>query len=194
MNGMRKVLCFLMAMGLAAFAMQASAATKSISLSVTPSALTTSTHQVFAVITNTGKSNANSFEVDWSTSPNFVVTSGQVGTDPLVYPTPPGLKGPGYSRLVFLKQVPNKTSVTVTLNVTVTGVNQCAASSLDWWAYAWTGAPGPASQSFTLDPGPYTTTLPSSATCTIAFVNQPKDAFISSTITGSPFQFGRQRR
>ncbi len=186
MNGMRKVLCFLMAMILAAFALPASAATKSISLSVPAGPLTTAQTTVQVTIGNTGNSNANSFEVDWTTSPQFTVVSGSVGGGPLVYPTPPGLKGPTYSRLIFTNQLPTKTSVTVTLNVTVTSA--CAPSSIDWWAYAWTGAPGPASTSFPLPPGPYTTTLPLTSGCTLGFVTQPKDAFMSpSIITGTSF-------
>jgi len=187
MNGMRKFVFFMTAIMLAAFALPATSATntKSISLSVAPGTLTTTTTTITATITNTGNSNANSFEIDWSTSPQFTVLSGKVGSGPLVFPTPPGLKGPAYSRLIFTQQVPTKTSVTITLNVTVTSA--CAASSIDWWAYAWTGAPGPASQSFTLAPGPYTTSLPVATNCTLGFVTPPTDAFIGYTITGTPF-------
>jgi hypothetical protein len=184
MNGMRKVFCLLMAMVLAAFVLPAGAATKSISLTV-PGSVTTTLTTVPVTIANTGNSNANSFEIDWTTSPQFTVVSASVGGGPLVYPTTPGLKGPAYSRLIFTNQVPTKTSVTITLNVTVKSA--CTASSIDWWAYAWTGAPGPASTSFPLPPGPYATSLPLTANCTLGFVTQPTDAFIGSTITGTPF-------
>jgi hypothetical protein len=174
---------------LAAFAPHVGAATKLIEFTVTPAELTTGTTAVYATIKNAGNSNANSFEVDWLKSPYFTVNSASAnGTT--VYPSPPGLTGTAYSRVIFTQQLPTKTSVTITLNVTVTGVNECAptSASLNWVAYAWTGAPGPVSQSFTITPpGPRTTTLPASASCTIAFVDQPKDAFIGSIITSAPF-------
>ena len=188
MDSIRKFVGFLMAaIMLGAFALPASAATKSISFSVTPAALQSTTTQVLATITNTGNSNGNSFEVDWTTSSNFVVTSVTASGQTLYPPWSTGLRGAAYSRAIFTQQLPNKSSVAVTLNVQVTGVDECVPPSLDWWAYAWTGAPGPASQSFALAPGPYTTTLPSSAICTIAFVNEPTDAFVGSTITGASF-------
>jgi hypothetical protein len=168
---------------LAAFALPANAA-KTISLSVTPvpAPLTSQTTAISAVITNTGNSNANSFEIDWSTSPYFTVTGATAGGTSGSCSTA-GLRGPGYSSCVFLKQVPTKTSVTITLNVQVN--NACNAMSLNWYAYAWTGAPGPASQSFDLQgAAPVTSSTPN---CSIKFVTQPTDAFVGSTITGTPF-------
>ena len=169
------------ALMLAAFALPASAA-KTISLSVTPTTLTAQTTTVSAKITNTGNSNANSFEVDWLTSPYFTVTgasaSGTSGTC-----SSPGRRGAGYTSCVFLKQIPTKSFVTITLNVQVT--NQCTAFSIDWYAYAWTGSPGDVSQSFALQGAPPITS--SSPNCTISFVTPPADAFIGSTITGSRF-------
>jgi hypothetical protein len=166
---------------LAAFALPASAA-KTISLSVTPipAPLSSQTTVVSAVISNTGNSNANSFEIDWLTSPYFTVTSASADGASGSCSTA-GIKGPAYSSCVFLKQLPTKTSVTITLNVQVT--NQCNAMSIDWYAYAWTGSPGPVSQSFTLQGTPPVTA--SSPNCTIEFVTQPKDAFVGSTVTGA---------
>jgi hypothetical protein len=167
---------------LAAFALPANAA-KTITLSATPvpaplSSLTTS---ISVIIANTGNSNANSFEIDWSTSPYFKVTEAMAG-DTAGSCSPTGSK-PGYASCVFLKQLPTKDSVTVTLTVEVT--NQCTPMSIDWYAYAWTGAPGSVSQSFALQgTAPRITSTPN---CTIKFVTPPKDTFVGWTITGSPF-------
>lgn len=168
---------------LAAFALPANAgSSKTISLSVTPTTLSTTTTVVYAKITNTGNSTANSFEVDWKTSPSFTVisasASGTMGSCSTA-----GRRGPGYSSCVFTKQLPVKTSVTITLTVRVTA--QCSPASIDWYAYAWTGAPGPVSQSFSLNCSIPVTSVAGSS-CAVNFVTQPADAFIGSTITGSP--------
>jgi len=64
----------------------------------------------------------------------------------------------------------------------------CGAGSLTWNAFSWTGAPGPASQSFDIAAlGTYTTPLPAATNCTLTFVTQPTDAFSGYTITGTPF-------
>jgi len=67
--------------------------------------------------------------------------------------------------------------------------NECTALSINWSASAWTGAPGDVSQSFALDapnpPGAHTTS--SSPNCSIKFFTPPNHAFITSKITGSPF-------
>ena len=171
------------AIALAAFALPAAAGgnQKTISLSVSPTALTTATTVVYAKITNTGNSTANSFEVDWKTSPNFVVTGASAG-GAAGSCSAAGRRGPGYSSCVFTKQLPVKTSITITLQVQVT--NPCAPVSIDWYAYAWTGAPGPVSQSFQLDCSNPVTKI-SAASCSVNFVTSPKDAFIGSTITGA---------
>ena len=90
---------------LAAFALPADAgsgSTKTISFSASPAALTKTTTVVYATITNTGNSTANSFEVDWSTSSGLNVVSATASGCGTVYPTPPGLKGAGYSRVVSI--------------------------------------------------------------------------------------------
>jgi len=186
MSTKNKIVGLLIATVVALFALPASAATKSISLTV-PASLTASAsvQQVPVNINNTGNSNANSFEIDWSVSPNFVVQSCQVGTGTPVTPKA-GLTGTGYKGCTFLSQVPNKTSVTVKLNVVITA--SCGAGSLTWNAFSWTGAPGPASQSFDIAAlGTYTTPLPAATNCTLTFVTQPTDAFSGYTITGTPF-------
>jgi hypothetical protein len=171
----------LFAAWLIAFALPVSAASKSISLSVTPSTLTSATTTVSAKITNTGNSSANSFEIDWTSSPDFTVTAASAGGTAGAC-SPSGIAGTGYSGCVFLKQVPTKSSVTVTLTVQV--ANQCTPLSIGWLAYAWTGSPGSVSQSFAMQPaGPVVTS--STPNCSIQFVTQPKDAFIGSTITGT---------
>ena len=147
---------------------------KTISLSVTPTNLSIQTTVVSATITNTGNSNANSFEVDWTPSPYFAVTGASVGGDS---------GSCSSSGCVFLKQLPTKSSVTVTLDVQV--ANQCTPLSITWVAHAWTGSPGSVSTSFALEPPPSITSF--SPSCSIKFVTQPKDAFNGSTITGSPF-------
>ena len=170
-----------------AFALPASAGgsgdygKKTISLSVTPvpAPLSSQTTAVSAIITNTGNSTADSFEIDWSTSPYFKVTSATAGGTAGNCST--ATKGSGYSGCRFNKQLPTKTSVTVTLNVQVT--NQCSAMSISWYAYAWTGSCGPSSQSFGFQgTPPVTSTTPN---CSINFVTQPADAFVGSIITGS---------
>jgi hypothetical protein len=173
-----------LAVWLAAFALPASATyySKTISLSVTPTTLSTATTVVYAKITNTGKSTANSFEVDWKTSPSFTVisatASGTMGSCSTA-----GRRGAGYSGCVFTKQLPVKKSVTIELTVQV--APQCSPASIDWYAYAWTGAPGPVSQSFKLNCAIPVTSVAGSS-CAVNFVTQPQDAFIGSTITGSP--------
>ena len=186
MNNWEKLLGLLTtAAMLVAFALPANAGgsynTKTISLSVTPTTLSTATTVVYAKITNTGNSTANSFEVDWKTSPYFTVTSASVGSSMGSCSTA-GRKGPAYSGCVFTKQLPTKSSVTITLNVQLT--SNCDPLSIDWFAFAWTGAPGSVSQSFDLNCSNPVTTAPASS-CSIKFVTQPADAFIGSTITGS---------
>ncbi len=164
----------LLAALLSAFVPPASAGgpKKTISLSVTPT--TPSTGTVSATITNTGNSNANSFEIDWTTtSPDFHVSSAVAG----------GTEGTcSATGCVFLKQLPTKSSITVELMVEVT--NQCNPMSITWSASAWTGSPGSVSTSFVLE-SPFVTS--SSPNCSVEFVTQPKDAFIGSTVTGAPF-------
>jgi len=175
----------LAAVVLAAFAAPASAGGgKTITLSVTPvpAPLSSQTTVMSATITNTGNSNANSFEIDWSTSPYFKVTSATAGGSAGNCSTW-STKGSGYSGCRFNKQLPTKTSVTITLNVQVT--NQCNAMSISWYAYAWTGGCGPSSQSFDFQGTPPVTS--STPNCSIKFVTQPADAFIGSTITGAAF-------
>jgi hypothetical protein len=191
MNAMRRFMSrwgkllgfFSSAVMLLAFALPASAggSTKTISLSVTPTTLSATTTVVYAKITNTGNSTANSFEVDWKTSPNFTVVSATAGGSTGAC-SAAGRKGPGYSGCVFTKQLPVKSSVTITLTVQVT--SQCSAQSINWFAYAWTGAPGPVSQSFQLNCSIPVTSVPASS-CSVEFVTQPADVFIGSTITGS---------
>lgn len=175
------VLFALLAAWLMVFALPASAAGKSISLSVTPQSFTGATTTVSATITNTGNSSANSFEIDWLTSPYFAVSGASAGGTAGSC-SPSGITGAGYSGCVFLKQLPTKTSVTITLTVQVT--NQCTPLSIGWFAYGWTGSPGSVSQSFAMQPaGPVVTS--STPNCSIQFVTQPKDAFIGKKITGT---------
>ncbi len=172
-----------LAVWLAAFALPASATyySKTISLSVTPTTLSTATTVVYAKITNTGNSTANSFEVDWKTSPSFTVisatASGTMGSCSTA-----GRRGAGYSGCVFTKQLPVKKSVTIELTVQV--APQCSPASIDWYAYAWTGAPGPVSQSFKLNCAIPVTSVAGPAARSIR--HAAADAFIGSTITGSP--------
>ena len=179
MNSVRKLGFLTAAFMLAAFALPASAAstTKSISLSVTNQPLSTSTTLVNAVITNTGNSNANSFELDWTPSSSFVV-SGATATSPDGVVTT-GACVPG--RCIFTYQVPTKTTTTIKL----TGAfgNRCTPQSLNWIAYAWTGGPGTPSTSFT----PGTATTPVAASCTFTFSTQPSGAVVGSKITGTPY-------
>ncbi len=168
---------------LVAFALPASASnSKTISLSVTPTTLSTTTTVVYAKITNTGNSTANSFEVDWKRSPSFTVISATAsGTMGSCSTT--GRRGAGYSSCVFTKQLPTKKSVTIELTVEVTP--QCSPASIAWYAYAWTGAPGPVSQSFDLKCSIPVTSV-AGTSCAVNFVTQPADAFIGYAITGSP--------
>jgi len=175
---------------LTAFALPASAATKSVSLTVPSGPLAAGSQQIVVTMNNTGNSNANSFEIDWIPSANFSVQSGFITGDPTNTGAPKvlGVFGSPYTGLVFNKQAPAKTSVSITLNVTVTA--SCGQSSTSWHVAGWTGSPGPLSTSFPESPaGPYTTTLASlpSGTCTISYLTQPTDAFIGKTITSVPF-------
>jgi hypothetical protein len=184
MTSIRKLIFSVLAVASAAFALPASAATKSITLTLDP-APTTATTQYHVAINNTGNSNSNSFEIDWANSPSFVVTSCVAGGDTVTPGT--ALTGAGYKGCQFIQQLPNKSSVTVTLNVTVTAA--CGAASLAFNGFAWTGAPGPASTSFPLMDGPYSTTLPqlASGTCKLGFITQPTSATINTAITGTAY-------
>jgi hypothetical protein len=201
MNSLRKLLGFAASAAmLAAFALPASATgTKQILFSGSPSQLQSTTTQITVTITNKGSSNANSFAVEWPTSAALTVspvatatfaTGGSSTGSCTVGAAGPVLRNPGgdYSRCVFNNQIPLKVNklVTITLYVTVTN-NACTTlGDLIWKAYAWTGAPGPASTSFSLL-GSYTTSFPPAAGCSITFVEEPEDAFIGWTITGDPF-------
>lgn len=164
MTSIRNLFYLVLAATFTAFALPASAA-KTISLTVPAGPLTASNTQVQVTINNTGNSNGNSFEVDWIPSANFSVQSGFVTSDPANQGTmlATGVYGSPYKGIVFNKQAPAKTSVTITLNVTVT--QGCTAGSVTWQAAAWTGSPGPLSQSFTLQGGPYTTSIAAAANC-----------------------------
>jgi hypothetical protein len=165
MNGMQRFLSILMGLAIAAFALPASAATKSISLTVPSGPLTASTTQINVTMNNTGNSNGNSFEIDWIPSANFSVQSGFIAGQPSSVGTllNPGVYGSPYMGIVFNKQAPAKTSVTVTLNVTVTVT--CASTPVTWKAAAWTGSPGPLSTTFTLTGEPYSTPIASLPNC-----------------------------
>jgi uncharacterized repeat protein (TIGR02543 family) len=160
MNGIRKFLGLLVAaFTLAAFAMPASAATKSVSLTFNPASLTATTTQIIVTLHNDGNSNANSFEIDWIPG-NFSVTSAYLASDPSavgVPVNPNGVYGAQYKGLVWNKQAPAKTTVDIVFNGTVTG--SCPAAGVTWQAAAWTGSPGPLSTSFG-STGPWTTPLP----------------------------------
>lgn len=160
MNGMQKFLSILMGLALAAFALPASAA-KTISLNVPSGPLTASTTQIQVTFNNTGNSNANSFEIDWIPSANFSVQGGFVTGQPSNVGTllNPGTYGSPYKGIVFNKQAPAKTAVTITLNVTVTP--SCTSTPVTWKAAAWTGSPGPLSTTFTLTGEPYSTSIAS---------------------------------
>src|SRR5512139_166067 len=97
MKSLSKLMGFLTsAVMLAAFALPANAA-KTITLSVTPTTLSMQTTAVSATITNTGNSNANSFEIDWLTSPYFKVTGASAGGGSAGTCTTSGLRGASYS-------------------------------------------------------------------------------------------------
>ncbi|MEO8675278.1 MAG: hypothetical protein ABI569_06845 [Casimicrobiaceae bacterium] len=153
-----------LAVSLTAFALPASAA-KTISLNVPSGPLTASTTQIQVTMNNTGNSNANSFEIDWIPSANFSVQGGFVLGNPANVGTPinPGVYGAAYKGLVWNSQAPNKTSVTLVLNVTVTPT--CSSTPVTWAAAAWTGSPGPLSTSFTLQGTPYSTPIASLTNC-----------------------------
>jgi hypothetical protein len=75
----------------------------------------------------------------------------------------------------------------VKIRLNIAGNDPCAAFSVNWSAYAWAGAPGPASQSFSL-----TSVLPANPTtwspnCRIEFYRPPTDALSGTFITSSPF-------
>ena len=145
----------------AAFALPASAASlpgKRITLAVTPTTLGPATTVVVtATISNDGNSNANSFEVDWLSSPHFTVTAASAGGtagDCSVAAT----AGTGYSGCLFNKQLPTKTSVAITLTFTLSG--DCIHELIDWTAFAWTGSRGTFSQAFAVFPVAPATALP----------------------------------
>ncbi len=188
MNSLRKSLGLLvMSVMLAAFALPASATNKSISLTV-PGALPAGPNPVTVsvAIKNTGNSTANSFEIDWKSPAITVLSATANGTTITPVPAgafPAGLTA-GYRGVVFTNQPPLKPNKSVTITLTLQ-VDGCAAGTIDWFAYAWTGSPSTPSQSFSLPAGTYQTA--SSPVCTITFTPQPADTFIDTKITGSPF-------
>ncbi len=185
MTSIRRLLFLVTTLALMAFALPASAA-KTITLTVPAGPLAAGVQTIQVSINNTGNSNANSFEIDWIPNANFSVQGGFVTAQPANVGTlkDPGVFGSPYKGIVFNKQAPNKSSVAITLNVTVTG--SCGPTSTTWKAAAWTGSPGPLSTSFDLTGGPYSTSTAGGA-CTISYVTQPKDAFTGKTITSVPF-------
>jgi hypothetical protein len=173
---------------LAAFALSANAATKTFIIAV-PSSVTTTTTSVDVSVTLTGNSNGSSFEIDWASNPNFTVTGGVVkGTTQAGTLVNPGLTGAGYKGIQFTFTGPIKTTTTVTLNVTV--APSCTATPVTWNAFVWTGGISQPSTSFTLQGGPYSTTLPALTNCKLSFTQQPANAFIGYTITSKPFNSG----
>lgn len=171
---------------LVAFALPASASNKLITLAVTPAELGSggNTVEVFAKITNTGNSTANSFQIDYKVSEQgiFTVKSASVvgGSAGVAVG---GLQN-GYAGYVFTNQSPlaRNQSVTIKLVVEVAGP-RCASAWIDWFGYAWTGSPSSPSQSFRLTNGAQRTN--STAACSIRFGVQPADAFAGKKITGT---------
>jgi hypothetical protein len=187
MNYLRKILYGVAALLLASVALSA-AANKTFIIAV-PAAVTATTTSVDVTVTITGNSNGSSFEIDWLSNPNFTVTGGVIkGTNQPGTLVNPGQTGAGYKGIQFTFTSPIKTSVTATLSVTVTPA--CTTAPVTWNAFAWTGGVGTPSSSFTLQGGPYSTTLPALAHCTLSFTQQPRDAFIGYTITSVPFNSG----
>jgi hypothetical protein len=81
-----------------------------------------------------------------------------------------------------------KDSVTVNLNVTTTNAT-CSASTVQWFAHAWTGSPSNPSQTFTLTPLPQNTTI-NAGSCTLGFIAQPTSATVDTNITSVPYNTG----
>jgi len=196
MNGTRKLFYFVTAMLLAVFAASANAAKTIILENSTTSGqpaflgVTLATGPVYVQLTNTGNANASSLELDWTNSPQFTVNSATISTSKgtitgaLITGQTPG----GYKGVVFTFTLPQKSSVVITLNVTVSALSTCAAPQITWQPYAWTGGVGSPSTSFAAPAlGTYTSNLPGAPNCSLSFTQQPADAFVSSVITTVPF-------
>jgi hypothetical protein len=117
MNSSAKAMGYLVAaIMLAAFALPASASTKTIKLDVGPGELGVGPQpvEVSAKITNTGTSNANSFQIDWKVSKvnTFKVVSASVGSSQGAFV--PGLQA-GYEGAVFTNQPPLGRNKSVTI-------------------------------------------------------------------------------
>jgi hypothetical protein len=201
MNSMRKLLCILTAVVLATFALSANAA-KTITLTnvsgqtavLNPApTLTAGANQtIYLQLNNTGNSNASSLEIDWTNTPQFTVNSGTINgskgtiTGTLVAGQTPPLGS--YNGIQFTFTLPQKTSVVVTLNVTVNAGSTCGGPQVTWQPYAWTGGVGVPSSSFAAPPtGTYTSNLAGATNCSLTFTQQPADAFVGSVITTAPF-------
>jgi len=185
MNSLSKLAGFVTAaVMLAAFSMPASAA-KQITLVMDSSALPT---VLYATISNpsTGNSTANSFAVGWTLGSADLVTRAEIVVGNTVVGAPASCgPAPGLAGLcTFNNQSPLKIGTSVRIKLTLkTPTDQCAGFSASWTSYAWTGAPGPLSTSFTQTNGPQLTSW--TPTCTLQFVPQPADAFVEKQITGS---------
>jgi hypothetical protein len=205
---MRKLLCFLFAGVLAAFALSANAAggnpNKSISLSnvsgqpnVIGATLAPGTYNIFLQLNNDGQSgNASSAELDFTSTPQLTVNNGTIsgGKGPVAGALMNGQTGAGFKGIQFTFTLPNKSSAIITLNVTVTAGATCGGTQIVWQPYAWTGGTGTPSTSFSFPPtGTYTSNLQGAPACTLSFANglgnatQPADAFVGSGITTAAF-------
>jgi hypothetical protein len=187
MSSIRRLFFAVCATALVAFALPAAAATKSVSATPPAGPLSAGVQQIVVIYNNTGNSNANSFELDWIPTANFSVQGGFLNGDPSNAGTlkSPGVFGGQYTQgILFNKQAPAKTSVSITLNVTVSP--NCGPTSASFHVAGWTGSPGPLSTSFPESPaGPYLTPIAAApaGTCSLGFTAQPHGAQVSTNIT-----------
>jgi len=76
--------------------------------------------------------------------------------------------------------------IIVTMTAALPGATSCGSTNLNWKAYAWEGSNATGDQ-FDLDASNSNLTTSVSNTCTLEFLTQPKDALTNAIITTSPY-------
>ena len=210
MSYLRKIVYCVAALMLAAVALSASAGgpgnNKAITLdnvsgqpAVLGATLQPGTYNIQLLLINSGQSgNASSAEIDFTNAPGFTVNSATLAGSKGPVIGVAGAQTPGnFKGFQFTYTLPNKSSVVVTLNVTVAAGSTCGAPQVVWQPYAWTGGVGTPSTSFPSPAlGTYTTNLAGAPNCMLSFVStsEPADAFVGAAcapltclITTAPF-------
>ncbi len=169
MNGLHKVLGFLMAFMLATFALPAIAQTKIFSLKMTPATSAGSPAALTATFKNETPNGNSSF--------NSLVLTAPAGLTITAVATPPSgtatiTNGGQEVRVSNMSPVGNGMTFVLNLTVTSAGAANCTATSGNWSAVPWTGSSF-SGNTFALVPGNSSLTTTVTTICNYSLTTSP---------------------